>query len=272
MIYLYKTFLYQPIFNLLIFLYNIVPLKDLGIAIILLTILVKLLLYPLTKKSLKSQKDLQKLQPKLDELKKKYSNDKEKLAQEMLNLYRQQKVNPMSSCLPVLIQFPFIIALYQALRAGLSSHFDLLYNFIQVPQHLNTMFFNVLDLNKPQFSLALLAAIAQYIQTKMLATKQPPKPIQHKEGAKDENMLALMNKNMMVTMPIITFVIGVSLPGGLTLYWLVTNIITIFQQFSLYRNDNEAENFFNKEEMNNKEMDDKNKSENKVIEGEIIEE
>lgn len=238
MFYLYQTLLYQPIYNLLIFLYNIFPYKDLGIAIILLTILIKVVLHPLTKKSLKGQKALQSLQPKLDALKKEYANDKEKLAQEMMKLYKDQQVNPLSSCLPLLIQFPFIIAVYQVFQSGLGSvNFELLYPFIAKPEHLNTMFFGYFDLTSPLIPLALFAAIGQYYQAKMMTTKQPPAALQNKEGAKDENMLALMNKNMLYVMPVMTFVIGMSLPGGLTLYWLVTTVVTIIQQQLLQKKD-----------------------------------
>lgn len=241
MLYLYQTFLYQPIFNVLIFLYNLLPYKDVGIAIILLTVLIKVIFYPLTRKSIKGQKALQDLQPKLDALKKEHANDKEKLAQEMMKLYKEQNVHPLSSCLPLLIQFPVIIALYQVFRTGLeATNYDLLYPFITAPEHLNTMFLGFIDLSKPHFILALLAAIGQYYQTRMLIKKQPPKDMREKEGAKDENMMAMMNKNMSVVMPIITLVIGMSLPGGLTLYWLVTTIVTIVQQLAVYKDKNKS--------------------------------
>ena len=90
----------RPIFNLLIFIYNTVPGQDLGVAIILLTIVIKLILFPLSQKSIRSQKALQQLQPRIDALKKKYGSQREKMAQEMMALYKEQKVNPLSSCLP----------------------------------------------------------------------------------------------------------------------------------------------------------------------------
>ena len=110
---IFFTLFYQPIFNLLIFLYNIVPLHDLGLAIILLTLIVRLLLYPLSKKAIESKKGLQEVQPEIERIKEKYKNDKEKMGPELMALYKEKNINPFSSCLPILIQLPFLIAIYK---------------------------------------------------------------------------------------------------------------------------------------------------------------
>lgn len=104
---LFNAVLYRPLFNLLIFLYNIIPGHDIGLAIIALTLIVKFALHPFAKQSIKAQKVMQDLQPKLNELNKKYKDDKEKRTMEMLKLYKEEKINPFSSCLPLLLQFPF---------------------------------------------------------------------------------------------------------------------------------------------------------------------
>src|SRR3990167_7571329 len=101
---LYTTFFYQPLFNVLVFIYNTIPGQDLGVAIIALTVLVRVLLYPLSSQSIKAQKMMQDVQPKLDALKKQFGADKEKLASATMQLYREEKVNPLSSCLPLLLQ------------------------------------------------------------------------------------------------------------------------------------------------------------------------
>ncbi|MCK5211168.1 membrane protein insertase YidC, partial [Candidatus Parcubacteria bacterium] len=110
---MFQTFFYQPVLNLLVFLYNIVPGNDLGIAIILLTVVIKLLLLPLSKKSIKSQKALQDLQPQTEELKKKFKDNKEAMSKAMLELYKKNKVNPFSSCLPLIVQLPFLFAVFR---------------------------------------------------------------------------------------------------------------------------------------------------------------
>ncbi len=235
---LFQIFLYQPLFNLLIFLYNIVPGHDMGVAIIILTLMVRVLLYPLSRKSLESQKALQDLQPKMEELKKKYAQDKERLSKEMIRLYSENKVNPFSSCLPVLIQLPFFIAVFQVFRTGLTNgSFDLLYPFITHPGVLNPVTLGIMDLAKAQPILAVLAGGAQYFQNKMLLVKKQPQV----KGSKDESTMAIMNKQMSIMMPALTVFIGFTLPGGLTLYWLVTTLLMFIQQKWLMKDQDKSE-------------------------------
>jgi YidC/Oxa1 family membrane protein insertase len=242
---LYHDILYQPLLNLLIWLYTFIPGSDIGFAIIAISICIKLLLWPLSHSSLKSQKALQEIQPKMDALKEKYKDDKEGLAKAMMELYKEEKVNPLSSCLPLLIQFPILIALYAVLQAGLNSQsLTDLYTFIPHPGEISPFFLGFIDLSKPHLIMAVIAGIFQFIQTKMLMAKRPPKELQKKEGAKDENMLASMNQNMMYLMPVMTIFIGASLPGGLVLYWIVINIISIIQQALVFRKKGkEIQNF-----------------------------
>jgi len=112
---LFNTILYQPLFNLLIFFYNVIPGHDFGLAIILVTLLIRIFLFPLSKKGLKSRKALEELQPKIKEIQKKYKN-KEEQAQKLMEIYKEHKVNPASGCLPTLIQLPIFIALYLVLK------------------------------------------------------------------------------------------------------------------------------------------------------------
>jgi len=233
MIGLYNAIFYEPLLNTLVWLYNVIPGHDIGIAIILLTIIIKLILYPLSRKSIQSQKAMQEIQPKVEEIKKMYKDEKEKQAQAMMKLYKDQKVNPMSSCFPLLIQFPFLIAVYQVFRTGLSNgSLDSLYSFVAHPGAMNPVAFGFLDLGEPMIALALLAGAAQYWQAKMMITK---KPAVKDGGAKDESMTAMMNKQMTFMMPIITIFIGITLPGGLMLYWIVVTLLTVFQQKMIFR-------------------------------------
>ena len=230
---LYTVLLYQPLFNVLVFLYDIVPGNDIGIAIILLTILVKVVLNPFSKKSLKSQKRLQEIQPRVDEIRKKYKDDKERQAKELMALYKEENINPFSSCLPLLIQLPFIFAVYQVFRNGLISpkSLELVYPFLERPESINSVSLGLFDLSQPSIPLAILAGLSQYWQTKMLMHKRQPKV----EGSEDENMASAMNRQMMYVMPVLTVVIGFSLPGGLMLYWFVTSVLTAIQQYFLFR-------------------------------------
>jgi YidC/Oxa1 family membrane protein insertase len=232
---IFTTIFYQPILNLLVFLYNIVPGHDLGVVIVLLTIIIKLVLLPLTKQSIKSQKALQDLQPKIEEIKKKYAGNKEEMGRAMMGLYKENKVNPFSSCLPLLIQLPFLFAVFKVFRDGFTNGaLDLVYPFIQRPEAINSISFGFVDLSKPNVALAVLAGAAQFWQAKMMITKKQPLK---ENGAKDESMMAMMNKQMLYFMPVMTVFIGLSLPGGLSLYWFVITVLTALQQMYVFKHD-----------------------------------
>lgn len=231
----FKIILAEPMYNLLVWLYQVLPVQDIGIAIIILTIIIKFILWPLTGKSLKGQKSLQAIQPKMEEIKKKYKDDKEKMAQEMMALYKTEKVNPASSCLPLLVQLPILIALYRVLLVGVNNeHTYRLYDFVTDPGVINATSLGFMDLSRPAIYLAILAGIAQYFQAKMMAKRRPPKDLRKKDGAKDEDMMATMNKSMLYFMPAITVVIGATFPGGLALYWLVVTLLSILQQHLIF--------------------------------------
>ena len=237
MVELYNLILYRPIFNLLVFLYNTVSFQDIGIAIILVTVIIKLILYPLSVKSIKSQKALQELQPKMEAIKQKHKDNKEQLGRAMMELYKAEKISPMSSCLPLLVQFPFLIAVYQVFQAGFKPEsLNLLYGFVQNPGSINPIAFGFLNMAEKNIALAILAGLAQYWASKMLITKkQPAVP-----GAKDESMTAAMNKQMLYLMPAITVFIGAGLPGGLTFYWFLTTLLTALQQLYIFKKHDPA--------------------------------
>ena len=147
MSHLFQLILTQPMFNGFVALYNLIP--DVGVVILVITILIKLILYPLTKSSIKSQKALTDLQPKLNELKEKYKDDKQRVAQETMRLYKENKVNPFASCLPLLIQLPILIALYYVLQIALKGdQFGLLYSFMNNPGSINRISLGLFDLEK----------------------------------------------------------------------------------------------------------------------------
>lgn len=238
---LFTTIFLQPILNLLIWLYNVIPGNEFGISIILLTLVVKLILFPLATKQIKQQRALQDIQPHIDEIRKRMKDDKEGQARELMALYAKEKVNPAASCLPLLVQLPVFIALYRALTIGLSGmDMNLLYSFVPNPTVVNTMLLGLIDLRNPSPVLAVLAAAVQFWQGKQLmkpagALTPPPAEVIGSKGAKDENMAAMMNKQMVYLMPIMTIIIGISLPGGLTLYWLTMSLLTVAQQALLLR-------------------------------------
>ena len=227
MLAIFNEALYRPILNLTIGLYDLLW-NDFGLAILALTVIVRLAIWPLTHKALANQKAMMDLQPKLKEVQNKHKDNKEEQAKAMMALYAEHKVSPFSSCLPLLIQLPLFIALYRVLSAGLKSeHLDELYSFISNPGTISTMSLGFLDLSKPSIVLTVLAAGAQFVQAKMMQRKDVKV---HTEGSKDEDTMAIMNKQMLYMMPAMTLFIGWKLPAGLTLYWLLTNLAMIAQQ------------------------------------------
>ncbi|HLD00065.1 MAG TPA: YidC/Oxa1 family membrane protein insertase [Patescibacteria group bacterium] len=230
---LFHVIFYQPLYNALIWLYNIIPGHDLGIAIILLTILIRLLLYPLNSVSIKSQKALQDIQPKIKAIREKFASNKEQQAKELLNLYREHKVNPFSSCLPLLIQFPFLIGLFLVFQSGIKGDsFKDLYSFVATPETLNHISFGFLNIVQASPVLAIIAGGLQFWQTRMLMHSNIPQP---QSAGKDESMMASMNKQMMYLMPAMTVFIGWTFPSGLMLYWSFSTAFSIVQQYIVFQ-------------------------------------
>ena len=231
LIHIFDVFLYRPLFNLLILIYNYLPRHDFGLAIILLTIIIRCILYPISVKALNSQKALQRLQPQLQEIQKKYKDDKEKQAQETLELYRKEKINPFSGLLLAIVQLPILIALYRVFWLGLKPEaLNNIYAFIINPGHINPVFLGIIDLAKPNVIFAIVAAILQFFQTKMLMPKSDS------VTQKSNDMALMMQKQMIYVFPIITLVILYRLPSALSLYWIVSGLFSVVQQYFILKN------------------------------------
>ena len=223
---IFHEVLYRPLFNGLILIYNYLPIHDLGLAMILLTVIVRLILYPLVTKQFRSQKAMSALQPKLQEIKKKYPN-REEQTKKTMELYKEEGVHPASGCLPLLIQLPVLIALYQVFFNGLDpKSLSALYSWVAKPETINHIAFGFLDLAKANVVLAVTAGIAQFVQTKMML----PKKQASVKKSDEPDIASMMNTQSLYVMPIITVVIGLRFPAGLSLYWVVTTLLGIYQQ------------------------------------------
>jgi len=234
---IYNAILYKPLFNLLVYFYNIIPGHDIALAIILLTVFIKLILWPFFAQSIKAQKSMQNIQPKIEELKLKYGDDKQKMGPAMMELYKKEKVNPLSSCLPLLLQLPILIAVYQVFRIGLANggavNPDFLYSFTTNPGALNPIAFSIIDFAKGSWPMAILAGAAQFWQTKMMMKKTA----EQKNSPAMPSSAETITKQMTYLMPIMTIVIGGSLPAGLTFYWLIMTLFGVLQQWIVLRKD-----------------------------------
>lgn len=245
MIELFNTVLYEPLFNLLMFFYKAIPGHDLGVAIIAVTIIIKFILFFPSLSGIKSQKAIQELQPKIDEIKKRNKDNKQKQSEELMKVYKENKVNPFSSCLPLLIQLPILIALFRVFMGGLntdpetgilvSDQLAHLYGSLKdyfSNTAMSATFLNWRDLSEPFWGFAVLAGAFQFWQTKMLMFRKPVPKI---PGAKDEGMAANMSKQMVHFMPIITVFFGMTFPAGLTLYWMFSTLFMVGQQYYFLR-------------------------------------
>lgn len=227
------NFLIEIFTNFLLFLHGFLP--NLGLAIIVFTIIIRSLLLFITLPSLKSMEKIKKLKGEINELKKKYKKDPKALQLAQVALYKKHNVNPLAGCLPQILQIVVLISLYRALMGIVNSNGQ---------YQINNNFF-WLDLTKPDalFILPVLAFLSQLLFSIMLSPgAETPDIIPNKSknrnikelNKKEEStamMAASMQKQMMFMMPIMTFVLALSFPSGLTLYWIMSTIYSIFQQY-----------------------------------------
>ncbi len=233
---IFNQILYKPLFNLLVILYNAIPGHDFGIAIILITLLIRFVLFPLSKKGIKSRKSMETLQPKIKELQKKYKDDKQEQSRKLMEVYKKNKVNPASGCLPLIVQLPILIALYRAFMGVTDSgNLDLLYSFVKNPGFIDPSFLGIIDLSKANVVLAVLAGIFQFIQSKLMFKSSSPS--KSTGGNKMASMQKTMGRQMTYFMPLITIFIALKLPAGLPLYWAVSTLFGIGEYWLVHRDE-----------------------------------
>lgn len=233
MINFFKIILYNPLYNILIFLAWLVPGHSIGWAIIILTIIIRLLLWPNSIKAARAQVKMQAIQPEINRLRKEIK-DQQAQGKALMALYKKEGVSPFGSCLPLLIQMPIIIVLYQVFRAGIhESNFSLLYNFVPHPDKINALFFG-LNLTKPDlWVLPILAGASQFVLSYLM---QPKVALNTKSEAKpnaknnDFDPMQMANKQMVYFFPLITVFFARSLPSAISIYWIVTTLFGVIQQ------------------------------------------
>jgi YidC/Oxa1 family membrane protein insertase len=224
---------YRPIYNALIFLTAVIPKHDLGLAIILLTLIIRTILLIPSQKAMKAQKRMQNIQPQIEKIKEKYKGDQQKIAMETMAIWKEAKVNPMGSCLPILMQFPFLVALFYVVKEGLNpDNAYMLYtqytNFTL--QDININFLGILDLTKANvYVLPLIIGALQFIQMKLsMATADKKRKREGKEEKKNE--IAMATSTMTYIMPVMIALFTASLPAGVGIYWGASTAYGIIQQ------------------------------------------
>lgn len=238
---IWNVFLYQPLLNALAFLVSIIPGGDVGIAVIILTILVKIFLFPLSQKSIESQAEMNILAPELNKIKNSGAS-KEEQARQTFELYKKHRVNPFSGCLLVLIQLPIIFALYFVFFRGINFESNLLYSFIHIPENANMIFLGMLDISKKSLVLAVLAGVSQYLQARFM----PARNASHSEagGSKptipsfSDSFAKSMNMQMKYIFPFFIAFIAYSISGAVALYWITSNLFMVGQQIYVKKEKN----------------------------------
>lgn len=225
---MYHLFIYQPIFNALVFIYNNIAFGDFGLSVVFLTLLMRFVLFPLTLKSTKANIKLQEVQPKIREIQEKYKDDKTGLATATMAVYAEHKINPLSGCLPILIQLPILIGLYSAFSSVFKP--DALkdvYSFIHNPQTINSISLGFIDLTKSSLPLAVLAGVLQFVQVKFSLGQQ-------KNISSDDPSQA-MSRQMMYIFPIMLVLIAYKLPIGIVIYFISSSVFATIEQWVVKR-------------------------------------
>lgn len=236
---IWHSFFFDPIYNSLVFFIDIIPGGDVGLAIIFTTILVKLVLLPLSIKAVKTQVVMREIEPELKAIKEKYKDQREEQAKAMLELYRKAGINPFASIFLVFLQIPIIIALYLAVSNGggiplPDINTSLLYSFVPVPAVTTMIFLGFIDITMRSLPLAALAGITQFIHAKLSI----PAPAPREEGAAPsfkDDLTRSMHVQMRYVLPFIIFIVAYSISAAIALYFTISSITAIAQEFIVRR-------------------------------------
>jgi YidC/Oxa1 family membrane protein insertase len=229
---LFSTFIYDPLYNALILFVDLVPGGDVGIAVILLTILVKVLLIPISIKAVRTQILMRELEEPLKLLQEQLKDDRQKQATEIMALYKSKGVNPFSSILLIFLQLPIIFGLYWVFFRGGLPEIDLetLYTFMRAPDVIKMEFLGIVDMAGRSAVLALLAGITQFYQAKLSLPAPKPKKAGDAPSFKDD-LARSLHLQMRYVLPIIVVVISFTISAAIALYWTTSNIVSILQEW-----------------------------------------
>lgn len=228
---LYTELLWRPLFNGLVWLYAVLPGRDLGLAIVALTLVIRFALAPLLSRAQESQRAMQKLQPQVVKIQQaaKKNKNKEEQGRALMALYAENNVNPFFAFLALAVQLPILIAMFQVFRQGLqAASLAYLYSFIPHPGSVNPVSLGVLDLSAGNLYLGAVAALTQYFQTKLSSPPPPAGPSAAAAGKGD--FASILQWQTTYVFPGLILVWSYTLPAALTLYWTVMNVFGIVQE------------------------------------------
>ena len=230
---------FDPVYNSLVFFIGLIPGGDVGVAIIFTTILIKLVLLPLSIKAAKTQKIMREIEPKLREVKETHKDNREQQAQAMLAIYREAGMNPFSAIFVILLQIPLVIALYLAVYgyAGYALpevNVEVLYGFLSVPVEISMQFLGLIDMAGRSALLALLAGVTMFWQMRFVMPTLPPRDPEAAPNFQDDFKRNLQLQ-LKYVMPVIVAVIAYFISAAIALYFVVSNVVAILQEFYIRR-------------------------------------
>ena len=233
--FLYTSFIFNPLYNGLIFLMDLLPWIDAGVAVIIFTIIVRLILFPLSKKAVITQLMMKKIEPEINKIKTTMANDRNGQALKMMALYKEKGISPFSSFIFLLIQLPIIFALYSIfINSGLPKvNASILYGFIHIPT-VNMNFLGILDISAASTTMAVIAAISQYLQLHF-SINAPKTSIGGMNMNKQADITQNMMGNMKYVIPVMVFLISYKYSAVVALYWTVSSLFTLAQEIYIKR-------------------------------------
>jgi YidC/Oxa1 family membrane protein insertase len=235
---LYNLLIYEPLYNGLVFLMDIIPWADAGIVVVIFTVVIKLILFPISRKAVLTQKKIKQFEPEIAQIKEKYKKDRQEQAQKIFAFYKEKGINPFSSFFLILLQLPIVIALYRIFwRSGLPEiQKELLYSFIAVPSAVNMVFLGLIDISMKSWPLALLVGISTFIQMRL--SMPAIKPTESPGKSFRDDLARGMNIQMRYFFPFIAVFISYNISGAIALYWLTSNLFTTFQELLVRKETN----------------------------------
>lgn len=230
---LFNTVFYHPLYNALVWLSAILPGHNLGLAIIILTILVRLILFPLQHSMSHTQRKLRELDGTIKGIKEKHAKDSAEQARQIMALYKEHGINPFAGFFVLIIQLPILLALYWVALAGSNFDANILYSFVTKPEVLNTSLFGLVDVTKASYFLAILVGLSQYIQVSL--TLQPLSKDQIDKSSLKDSFARSMQVQMKYVLPVFVILIATQLPSAVSIYWITSNLFSIGHELYVNR-------------------------------------
>lgn len=232
---MFTAIFYNPLYNAVVAITNIVPAHNLALAIIIFTILIKFILFPLSKRAVVTQMKMKLIEPELEAMKEKFKDDKQAQAQKTLEIYKKNKLNPFSTIFLVLLQIPIFIALALMFSKNVfaSINPDLLYSFVTAPTFVDQSLFSI-DISQKSVLLGALAGILQFVQIQYSLPAYKKLEKGKKPTFKDD-LARSMNVQMRYVLPVIVFVTSLGFTASLSLYWIISTLFTICQELYFRR-------------------------------------